>query len=203
MAAPARSRAVPLSLAVAGLASLSVAAYVHKARLDDTPFELACDASHVDKPKKSATQRALAPVGAAAPFTPLAWGANPHLTLGAGAAASADRGAHKRPTPLNFIGGTPLRDLVVHEKYGAAVDARGDLWMWGAGYDPSGEIGRSLRGKVGQVHLQPRLTFRNSPRSSLLMASYSASQRTGGCTRSLPAGRSRTASPSRAGTGRS
>jgi len=78
------------------------------------------------------------------PYTPLGWGSNRHLTLG----ADPHIGVLKRPTPLTQLGSTPLRDLVIAEKYGACVDARGDCWMWGAGYDASGEIGRSLKGKV-------------------------------------------------------
>lgn len=46
------------------------------------------------------------------------------------------------------FGATPLRDLVLAEKYGAAVDAKGDCWMWGTGHDETGAMGRSLKGKV-------------------------------------------------------
>jgi hypothetical protein len=44
---------------------------------------------------------------------------------------------------------------VLAEQFGAAVDARGDVWCWGDGYEGdtadgerSGKAGRSLRGKV-------------------------------------------------------
>lgn len=57
----------------------------------------------------------------------------------------------RRPTPLPHLGATPLRDLVIAEKYGACVDAKGDLWMWGSGYDPNGSIGKSLKGRVSWV----------------------------------------------------
>jgi hypothetical protein len=86
------------------------------------------------------------------PYTPLGWGNNRNLTL------SADpSGNVKKPAPLTFIGATPLRDLVIAERYGACIDARGDCWMWGTGYDPSGQLGRSLKGKVSS-----RLTERRS-----------------------------------------
>jgi len=133
-------------LAAAGILGVSVYAYNQPLKLDDTPFELALDESH-DKSKNGNGKKQLAPIGAAAPFTPIAWGSNAHLTLVPDEDA---RGPLKRPTPMTHLGGTPLRDLVVHEKYAAAIDARGDLWMWGAGYDPSGEVGRSLRGKVSR-----------------------------------------------------
>lgn len=88
--------------------------------------------------------------GAAAPFTPVCWGTNEYLTL------SPDRTVKvfKRPTPMAQLGATPVRDLAIHEKYGACIDASGDLWMWGVGYDPSGQVGRSLRGKVSSPDAQ-------------------------------------------------
>lgn len=66
-----------------------------------------------------------------------------------------------RPTPY-IPKATPLRDLVLAEKYAAAVDAKGDLWLWGNGYwdeslrksvqdQKEGERAKaqkSLRGKV-------------------------------------------------------
>lgn len=58
-------------------------------------------------------------------------------------------GTQKTPRPLTQIGNTPLRDLVLAETYGAAVDARGDCWMWGKGYNSeNGAVGRSLKGKA-------------------------------------------------------
>lgn len=75
----------------------------------------------------------------------MGWGTNRYLTLSPDPTVST----LKKPTPLIRFGSTPLRDVIIAEKYGAAVDARGDCWMWGVGYDASGEIGRSLKGKVG------------------------------------------------------
>lgn len=81
--------------------------------------------------------------GTPPPFAAVAWGSNEYLTLSPDTATKHFR----RPTPMTHLGSTPLRDMAIQEKYGAAIDARGDLWMWGAGYDPSGTVGRSLRGK--------------------------------------------------------
>jgi hypothetical protein len=141
MAARARTlRALPLALGAVGAGvSISLYAKSHSAKLDDTPYDLATD--------HNAKAKDLRPIGTAAPFTPLAWGSNAHLTL----VNDTDVKGLRRPTPMAQLGGTPLRDLIVHEKYGAAVDARGDLWMWGTGYDASGDIGRSLRGKVSSA----------------------------------------------------
>ena len=86
----------------------------------------------------------LRPAAASSPYTPLGWGSNRYLTLVWDPSVSTV----KRPAPLSRLGSTPLRDLVLMEKYGACVDARGDCWMWGAGYDQSGQVGRSLKGKV-------------------------------------------------------
>ncbi|BEI93259.1 uncharacterized protein CcaverHIS019_0508870 [Cutaneotrichosporon cavernicola] len=93
--------------------------------------------------KAVAAARPTSLFGAAAPFTPLCWGTNEYLTLSPDPTVKS----LKRPTPMAALGATPVHDLVVHEKYGAVIDARGDVWMWGKGYDPSGDIGRSLRGK--------------------------------------------------------
>ncbi|KAK6907421.1 hypothetical protein I203_101415 [Kwoniella mangroviensis CBS 8507] len=77
------------------------------------------------------------------PFSTYGWGSNKNLTL-----FPDNQVANvKKPVPLTQLGTTPLRDLVLSEEYGACVDARGDLWMWGKGYDESGELGRSLKGK--------------------------------------------------------
>lgn len=88
------------------------------------------------------------------PYTPLGWGSNRYLTL----SPDSNTPILKKPTPLSQFGSTPLRDLVIAEKYGACVDANGDLWFWGAGYDPSGQTGRSLKGKVGKIPI-PVLTI--------------------------------------------
>ncbi|KAK8861634.1 hypothetical protein IAR55_002457 [Kwoniella newhampshirensis] len=79
----------------------------------------------------------------AAPFTPYGWGANRNLTL----LPDTNIGYVRRPAALTQLGSTPLRDLVLAENYGACVDASGDCWIWGNGYDRSGEVGKTLRGK--------------------------------------------------------
>lgn len=82
------------------------------------------------------------------PYIPLGWGSNRYMTL----FADPSLQQVKKPTPMGWIGGTPLRDMVIEEKYGVAVDANGDCWMWGAGYHPSGTPGKSLKGKVSRPH---------------------------------------------------
>ena len=87
------------------------------------------------------------------PFTPLGWGSNRYLTL----FPDSTLASVKKPRAMEWMGGTPLRDVALGEKYGAAVDARGDCWMWGKGYDMSGKVGRSLRGKVSQAGARQRI----------------------------------------------
>jgi hypothetical protein len=53
---------------------------------------------------------------------------------------------------MTYVPSTPLNDLVLHETYGAAVDASGNIWMWGKGYfgdnNVSERAAASLKGKV-------------------------------------------------------
>lgn len=118
---------------------LAVAVYVSKLNYIRTD-----DSAPPALPKPAVAVRAITLLPAAAAFTPIAWGTNEYLTLSPEPSVKVV----KRPTPMSHLGSTPVHDLVIHEKYGAAIDARGDVWMWGKGYDPSGEVGRSLRGKV-------------------------------------------------------
>lgn len=64
------------------------------------------------------------------------WGSNRNNTLlppANGSTPTSNQLKVARPTPY-VPKATPLRDLVLAEKYGAAVDGRGDLWFWGNGY---------------------------------------------------------------------
>ncbi|KAJ9108898.1 hypothetical protein QFC21_000219 [Naganishia friedmannii] len=68
------------------------------------------------------------------------WGSNRNNTLlppVSGSASTPNQLKIARPTPY-VPKATPLRDLVLAEKYGAAVDGRGDLWFWGNGYWDNG-----------------------------------------------------------------
>lgn len=106
--------------------------------------------------------------GTPPPFAAVAWGANDYLTLSPDNAAKQIR----RPTAMTHLGSTPLRDMAIQEKYGAAVDARGDLWMWGVGYDPSGAVGRSLRGKkLCTIAAAPGKLFALSKKGRLFVVS--------------------------------
>ena len=62
----------------------------------------------------------------------------------------------KSPTPLPWLDGVALRDLVLRETHAACVDARGDVYQWGSlstqGNVPTKPI-RTLRGKVTHLVL--------------------------------------------------
>lgn len=77
------------------------------------------------------------------PYAVWVWGSNRNNTLATGATTNI-----KSPRPTDLLRETPLRDLVLHERYGAAVDGTGDVWFWGAGFQgaPS-SVTPSLRGK--------------------------------------------------------
>ncbi|ODN74899.1 hypothetical protein L198_08206 [Cryptococcus wingfieldii CBS 7118] len=94
----------------------------------------------VDKPagRKSKSAPTVFPL-----YTPVGWGSNRNLILSPDSAQNLV----KKPTPLPHLGATPLRDLAIAEEYAAAVDANGDCWLWGKGYDESGKVGKGLRGK--------------------------------------------------------
>lgn len=133
-----RARSIPFLTASALSATLyAVHSATHPALSEDPAAAAAAS------PAPNAARKVI-PNAPLSPCAPLGWGSNKYLVL----SEDASSGQVRKPSALAQLGGTPLRDLVLAEKYGAAVDAKGDLWMWGAGYDESGKIGRSLKGKV-------------------------------------------------------
>lgn len=76
--------------------------------------------------------------------------------------ASSDSGVIRTPTNATWLDNVALRDLQLHEKHAACVDARGDVYQWGDGFfgkassgTPSAKL--TLRGKVRQesTHAEP------------------------------------------------
>ncbi len=133
------SRSIPLITAsILSISLYTVHQHFHPLHTDDLG---------IDKLSTSTKKQRTALAAASSPYTPLGWGSNRYLTLVPDSTISV----LKRPLPLSRLGATPLRDLVLMEKYGACVDAKGDCWLWGVGYDQSGQIGRSLKGKVGNL----------------------------------------------------
>ena len=59
----------------------------------------------------------------------------------------------RSPAVANWLENVALRELVLHERHAACVDARGDVYQWGDGFQSqpgssSGKPIRTLRGKV-------------------------------------------------------
>lgn len=79
----------------------------------------------------------------------------------------------RAPAVAGWLEGVALRDLALHERHGACVDARGDVYQWGDGFFGQEDAGnrmphRTLRGKV-YIHtmlvgylFSPRFFFRTS-----------------------------------------
>jgi len=60
-----------------------------------------------------------------------AWGSNRHAVVAPDQPAV---GLIKNPRSIPFFDGMALRDLVLAERHGVAVDAQGDVLQWGAGF---------------------------------------------------------------------
>lgn len=56
------------------------------------------------------------------------------------------------PSTVTWLKDIALRDLALHEKHGACVDAMGDVYQWGTAYRGEGNVSNepvlSLKGKV-------------------------------------------------------
>ena len=55
------------------------------------------------------------------------------------------------PTHSEAFKNVALRDLALHEKHAACVDARGDVYQWGDDF---------FGGEAGSSHAQPQLTLK-------------------------------------------
>jgi len=64
--------------------------------------------------------------------------------------------ALRTPTVAKWLDGVALRDLQLHQKHAACIDACGDVYQWGEGF-----FGDSLKGACS-----PRLTLRGKVRLS-------------------------------------
>lgn len=79
----------------------------------------------------------------------LVWGSNRSKTLLPNGQSDEPIRA---PAVAGWLEGVALRDLALHERHGACVDARGDVYQWGDGFFGQEEPGnrmphRTLRGK--------------------------------------------------------
>ncbi|KZT57038.1 RCC1/BLIP-II protein [Calocera cornea HHB12733] len=77
------------------------------------------------------------------------WGANDYKVASSSASTSSNI---RSPQPLPHLSGVALRDLALHEKHGACVDAAGNVYQWGDGFFEAAEKGArkpklTLKGK--------------------------------------------------------
>ncbi|KAL1680822.1 regulator of chromosome condensation 1/beta-lactamase-inhibitor protein II [Schizophyllum commune] len=103
------------------------------------------------------------------------WGSNKSKTLDPEQAESL-----RLPSLANWLNGVALRDLALHESYGACVDAKGDVYQWGDGYsgvDPPKDAkpAATLRGKnIVQLQLTESRLFALSSSGKIYVLPASA-----------------------------
>ncbi|KAI0933928.1 hypothetical protein AcW1_005616 [Taiwanofungus camphoratus] len=115
----------------------------------------------------------------------LVWGSNKtHVLSMDGHAPDSIR----TPAAAAWLKNVALRDLALHERHAACVDARGDVYQWGDGFDnkagsSSGKPTLTLRAKnIVGIQVTPSRVFALSASGHIYTLSSSASQQT------LPAG---------------
>ncbi|KZO95773.1 RCC1/BLIP-II protein [Calocera viscosa TUFC12733] len=64
-------------------------------------------------------------------LTAWSWGTNDYKVASSSAATG---NTIRSPQPLPHLSGVALRDLALHEKHGACVDAAGNVYQWGDGF---------------------------------------------------------------------
>lgn len=76
------------------------------------------------------------------------WGSNSYRTLDL---ASSEPTSLRTPTEAAFLSGRAFRDVALHEKHAAFVDARGDLYQWGSALGDGLNPICTLKGKVREL----------------------------------------------------
>lgn len=105
------------------------------------------------------------------------WGSNKSKTLDPEQDESL-----KLPSLASWLNGVALRDLALHEQYGACVDAKGDVYQWGEGYSGAdahadGKPALTLRGKnIVQLQLTESCVFALSSSGKVYTFSSSAAK---------------------------
>ncbi|KAJ7109195.1 regulator of chromosome condensation 1/beta-lactamase-inhibitor protein II [Mycena epipterygia] len=111
----------------------------------------------------------------------LVWGSNRASILSTLLPASI---TIKKPFAVGWLNDVALRDLALHERHAACVDARGDVYQWGEGYaaraiDDDGRPTRTLSGKdIVKLQLSDRRVFALSKSGNVYVLDSSASNQT-------------------------
>ncbi|KAG9123896.1 hypothetical protein FRC07_013587 [Ceratobasidium sp. 392] len=108
------------------------------------------------------------------------WGSNKHKTLAPGLAKDNIRAPQEVPDWT----GIALKDLALHEKHAACVDAAGDVYQWGTAYYgqlPEGQVGepqRTLSGKnISKLALSAARVFALSEKTGKIYVLSQAAER--------------------------
>ncbi|CCL98952.1 uncharacterized protein FIBRA_00960 [Fibroporia radiculosa] len=111
----------------------------------------------------------------------LVWGSNKAHIL---ALDNETLDSIRTPATAAWLDNVALRDLALHERHAACVDARGDVYQWGDGFSScvessSGKPMRTLRGmNIVRIQVTPSRVFALSASGRIYVLSSSAQQQT-------------------------
>ncbi|KAK4698803.1 hypothetical protein P7C70_g7468, partial [Phenoliferia sp. Uapishka_3] len=142
-ARPARSSNAPIVLAASATTLIIAGLY-----FDRKPLQQ--DSGAPDSGYESQSQLHKGQLGSIRPSV-FMWGRNSYNVVAPSAPESDIVKKAKVVVPFD---GMVLRDLVLHEKYGLAVDAKGDVLQWGLGFDPTSP-------QTGSDSAAPHVALRN------------------------------------------
>ncbi|KAI0736633.1 RCC1/BLIP-II [Fomitopsis betulina] len=131
-----------------------------------------------DSPQKSPASVVQFP-NSADKLETLVWGSNKSHVL----SISEDvEESIRSPAVANWLENVALRALVLHERHAACVDARGDVYQWGDGFErrsgtSSGKPVRTLRGKnIVRLQLTPTRVYALSASGHIYALSSSSEE---------------------------
>ncbi|EMD38580.1 hypothetical protein CERSUDRAFT_113764 [Gelatoporia subvermispora B] len=114
------------------------------------------------------------------PLKSLVWGTNKTHVI---ALDSQTSDSIRTPAVAEWLDNVALRDVALHEKHAACVDARGDVYQWGDGFfgnkagSSSGKPALTLRGKdIVRIQVTPTRVFALSKSGGIYVISSSASE---------------------------
>ncbi|KAI0797823.1 RCC1/BLIP-II [Abortiporus biennis] len=174
-------------------ASATVAATALWYNLDNTTLHN--DAPKPDVQSKISTRSTIGGDGGQLETT--VWGSNKSHLLSPG---EQSNDTYRVPTDVEWLHNIALRDLVLHEKHAACIDAKGDVYQWGDGYygrsESASQPNLTLKGKnIVKLQATPSRVFALSASGRIYALSSSSAKQ------ELPAGVPTPSSDSWWGTG--
>ncbi|KAH9842348.1 RCC1/BLIP-II [Rhodofomes roseus] len=175
VSAPVKSRARAVLVASTAAASAGIVWYSTRGTVhNDAPPPTAISGSQ----EKAASSSLTFPKSEDKLET-LVWGSNKSHTLSIDA-ESPD--SIRAPAVAAWLENVALRELALHERHAACVDARGDVYQWGSGFEDrpgssSGQPTRTLRGKnIVRLQLTPTRVYALSASGRIYVLSSSSGQ---------------------------